>query len=389
MDLQSIRVLDLSHTLPGPYGTQLLCDMGADVIKIERPETGEPGRQLGRTQTDRRHAPVFEVMNRGKRSVTLDLKRERGLDAFLELARTADVLVEQFRPGVVDRLGVAYDDMCTVNDEIVYCSLSGFGQTGPLSERVGHDLNYAGFAGLIDMNRRDPETKPTLPGFPVADMAGGAFAALSIVGALLSRELGEGDGEYLDVSMTDALLSFSQLLAAPAMAGVEQRPGATRTTGKYPCYDVYETADGRYVTLAALEPEFWQRFCELIDRPDLVSDHKSNDETTRKRLRNDLSAVFTQRSAEEWETLLGDEDVMFGPVQTLAEAFESDHFEARGVIESDDGLLKRIGFPAITNRDLGQIESAPPALGEHTDEVLQEVGFSAAEVATLHEQDVV
>jgi len=393
MDLSAVCVVDLTQLLPGPYATQLLCDMGAEVVKIEHPDGGDPGRQfVDRPEADGtgyESSPLFDVVNRGKRGATLDLKRDRGRAALLDVAEDADVVIEQFRPGVVDRLGVGYDDVRAVNGDVVYCSVTGYGQTGPYSERAGHDLNYAGAAGLVDMTRHSTEEQPVIPGFPVADMAGGLFAALSVVGALLSRELGDGGGEHLDVGMADAVLSLSQVVAGPAAAGGDRRPGRTVLTGKYPCYDVYECADGRYVTVAALEERFWEALCAAIDRPDLAGAHMADGEATRERVRRELADVFATRPREAWLDDLADAEAMIGPVKTVTEAFEDPQFRARPVVQEVDGLLRRAAFPVRTSAGLERTEAPAPALGEHTDEVLREAGYTDEGIADLRAAGVV
>lgn len=388
MDLSAVRVLDLTQLLPGPYATQLLRDLGAEVIKVEHPD-GEPGRRFGDGETDRGTSPLFDVVNRGKRSVTIDLKSDAGREVFLELARDVDVVIEQFRPGVVDRLGIGYDAVCAENESVVYCSVSGYGQTGPYSDRVGHDLNYAGVAGLVDMTRPDPEADPVIPGFPIADMAGGFAAALSVVSALLSRELGDGGGEYLDVAMTDAVLSLSQIVSGPAMAGLEQRPGETVITGKYPCYDVYECADGEYVTLAALEPGFWEAFCTAVGREDLIDAHMADDEATRERVRAELAGLFGERTREGWLDELDDVEAMVGPVNAVEEAFDDPHVRARHVVQDVDGMIRRAGFPAQGTDAPDLTEEPAPALGEHAGDVLREAGYTEAEIADLRADGVV
>jgi alpha-methylacyl-CoA racemase len=388
MDLSAVTVLDLTQLLPGPYATQLLRDMGAEVIKIEHPD-GEPGRRFGDGEIDRGTSPLFDVVNRGKRSVTLDLKSDAGRDVFLDLTREVDVVIEQFRPGVVDRLGIGYDAVRAETESVVYCSVSGYGQTGPYSDRVGHDLNYAGVAGLVDMTRPDPEADPVIPGFPVADMAGGFAAALSVVSALLSRELGDGGGEYLDVAMTDAVLSLSQLVSGPAMAGIEQRPGETVITGKYPCYDVYECADGEYVTVAALEPGFWEGLCTAVGREDLIDDHMADDEATRERVRSELAGLFGERTRESWLDELGDLEAMVGPVNTVEEALDDPHVRARSVVQDVDGMIRRAGFPTQGTDVPTLTEEPAPAPGEHTEDVLRETGYTEAEITDLRADGVV
>jgi alpha-methylacyl-CoA racemase len=377
MRLPDVTVLDLTRLLPGPYATQLLADLGADVVKVERPGGGDPARWM----SDGAGPSVFEAVNRGKRSVALDLKSAAGREACLDLAAAADVVVEGFRPGVVDRLGVGYDAVSDHNPGVVYCSLSGFGATGPHRERAGHDLNYVAMAGLLDMTRAEEGGRPAIPGFPVADMAGGMAAALSVVSALLARELGDGTGEHLDVSLTDAVLSLSQAVAPSAFEGEDPRARATPLTGQLPCYDVYETRDGRYVTLAALEPEFFRAFCEAVDREDLVGRQYATDPAERAALREELSAVFAERTREEWEARLGDADVMVAPVRTMAEAVDGDHARERMVVEEPPG--ERIGFPARSSAGLGDHDGTVPGLGAHTEAVLREHGFDDEDLAGL------
>jgi alpha-methylacyl-CoA racemase len=386
MRLDGIRVLDLTRLLPGPYATQLLADLGADVIKVEDTGGGDYARHMP-PMTDDGIGKIFDAVNRGKRSVTIDLKTDDGQDAFYRLIDEADVDVvfESFRPGVTERLGIDYDSIRERNPSIVYCSLSGYGQTGPLSERAGHDLNYVGRAGLLDMTREDETSKPQIPGYPIADMAGGLFAAFSIVGALCSRELGDGTGEYIDVAMADVALSFSQTLFPAAAAGENPRPGETPLTGGYPWYDVYETSDGKHVTLAALEPKFWQTFCESVERDDLVSEHMNTDPATMQALREELEAIFEERTREEWLEALGDEDATVDGVYTPEEAVEMAQFHERGVIR-DEGR-PRVGFPAVL--DTPESDESIPDHGEQTDDVLRAVGYDQSTIERLHEEGVI
>jgi crotonobetainyl-CoA:carnitine CoA-transferase CaiB-like acyl-CoA transferase len=387
MRLDDVRVIDLTTLLPGPYGTQLLADLGADVVKVERVDAGDDARYTP-PLTEEGHGALFDAVNRGKRSIALDLKDERGREAIYELVSTADAFVEQFRPGVVDRLGVDYDTLREHNPDLVYCSLSGYGQSGPKSGKAAHDLNYIGLAGLLDMTRESEDEKPQMPGYPIADMAGGSFAAFSIVCALLSRELGGGGGEYVDCSLTDPVLSFSQSVAPIAFMGEDPRPGETALTGGYPWYDVYECADGRYATIAALEPRFWQGFCEAVDREDLLEYHMTDDEAELAALREELEALFASRSRDEWVEAIGDADAAVDGVYTPAEAFDHPQVEAMDIVEEQEGSLPRVGFPARGEGvPDGPLEGAP-GHGEHTAELLREAGLSAADVDALVEAEV-
>jgi alpha-methylacyl-CoA racemase len=412
MDLDGIRVLDLTQLLPGPYGSQLLADMGAEVVKVE-PPTGDSARHVRADEGWAGH--VFSAVNAGKRSIAIDLKSEAGRGVFYDLVGEADVVFEQFRPGVTERLGIDYETVTDHRADIVYCSLTGYGQEGPYRDRAGHDLNYVGVAGLLDMTRgceaeraspRDspggdraenrPTGKPTALGYPVADMSGGLMAVTGILGALLERELG-GGGTHLDVSMTDAVLSYGQVELAMADDDIDPRPGETPVTGSVPWYDVYETADGRHLTLAALEPRFFRAFCEAVDRPDLFEYHLTRDEDERAHLRGELTALFAGRPRTEWLNLFG-EDAMVGPVNTPAEALADPHLAERDSFVATDAGHRRVRLPVreVTDEDGGSNSVAPerspdrvPDLGEHTDEILADCGLEEREIARLREERAV
>lgn len=385
MQLDSVRVLDLTRLLPGPYATQLLADAGAEVIKVEDTGAGDYARTLP-PYTDAGIGAVFDAVNRGKQSVAIDLKTDAGQAALAELVSDADVLIESFRPGVSNRLGVDYETVREYNDDIVYCSLTGYGQTGPHSDRVGHDLNYIGRAGLLDLTREDESSRPQMPGYQIADLAGGLFAAFSILGGLLSREFGHG-GEYIDVAMTDVVLSFSQAIVPTVFDGENPRPGESHLTGGLPWYDIYETADGRYVTFAALEGQFFQAFCEAIDREELVGKHGTVDDATREALREELTEIFQSRTQEEWVETLAGVEASVDPVQTLAEAVGSEQVAARELVW-DEGR-PRIGFPALGSAAPTDSAGPVPGQGEHTAAVLGAHGYSDAEIEQLASDGVI
>jgi len=354
--------------------------MGMDVIKVEDTGKGDYARALG-AGSDDEVGRVFESVNRGKRSVSLDLKEEAGRAAFYDLVETADVVFEGFRPSVVDRLGIDYAELSVHADELIYCSLSGYGQNGPLADRVGHDLNYAALAGFLDLNRTDEADTPVAPGLPILDMSGGLFAAFCILGALLDRAFG-GGGEYIDVSMADVMLALGQYHAGDALRGESSRPGETRLSGAYPCIGVYPTADDRYVTLAALEPQFWAALCQALDRPDLIEYHLDPDPAVREEVRAELEAHFAEQSRDAWWAELGDVDAAFAGVHTLREAVEHPQFQAHDMVVEFDDHPPRLGFPATPSED-PDLAARVPAQGEHTRSVLGDLGYAEAAVEEL------
>lgn len=385
MRLDGVKILDLSGLLPGPYATQLLADLGAHVITVEDTERGDPGRDLlGSSDGDGR--TLFGAVNRGKQSVAIDLKSDDGREVFYALTEDADAVLEGFRPGVADRLGVDYETLRTYNEDIAYCSLSGYGQTGPYADRAGHDINYVGLSGLLDMTREDEQTRPQVPGYQIADFAGGLFAGFALLGELLSRELGHGAGS-VDVSMTDVVASFTGALAPAALGEGDPRPGDTPLTGAYPWYDVYQTGDDRYLTLGALEPKFWQQFCEAVGRADLTDVHGTHDPAERAALREELTELFASRPRDEWLDRLGDETAT-APVLTPAEAFEHPQVADR-IVRRPQSAPPRIGFPACGPDRPEAAEESIPNHGEHTDAVLRTVGFGDSEIETLRERGVV
>jgi len=369
--LDGIKIVDMTRLLPGPYATQLLADLGADVVKVEAPQ-GDAARSAPPFLDGT--GGIFSMVNRGKKSVELDLKDDDELEAFYALIEDADALVEGFRPGVTERLGVGHDDVREYNEDIVYCSLSGYGQTGEASDEVGHDLNYVAYSGLLDMTR-DEDGEPVVPGYPIGDMSGGMTAALSVVSALLGRELGEG-GEYIDASMADAVLSFSQAVVPEALEWDEGAvAGKTSLTGGFACYDVYETADGEGVTLAALEPKFWYEFCDAVGRDDLRGNHPGDDETG-----EEVAEIFESRTAEEWREEFDGRDVPFRVVRPIHEALEDESVRDR-LVRDDGENSPRVGFPARTDSGVErETDESLPEKGEHTREVLREAGLSEEEI---------
>ncbi|UHQ95194.1 CaiB/BaiF CoA transferase family protein [Haloterrigena alkaliphila] len=386
MRLDGISVLDLTRLLPGPYATQLLADSGADVVKVEDTGAGDYARHE-EPRSDRDVGALFEMVNRGKRSVSLNLKTDDGTDAFYRLVETADVVIEGFRPGVVDRLGIDYETLREHNDDLVYCSLTGYGQEGPWSDRAGHDLNYVALGGLLDMTRESPTTKPQMPGYPIGDMAGGLFTAFAVTEALLSRELGNTGGEYIDIAMTDVIASFSQSVAYQALTGdpAEPRPGQTALTGGLPWYDSYETADEQWVTVAALEPKFWRTFCETVDMEHLIDAHGDTDPSALEDVTAELEELFQTRTRDEWEEMFDGVDAAVAGVYSPAEAVDHPQITARDLVERPDNGPPRIGFPAHSSEPPETTDERVPGQGEHTADYLAAVGYTDDEIESLRE----
>jgi crotonobetainyl-CoA:carnitine CoA-transferase CaiB-like acyl-CoA transferase len=378
--LQGIRVLDLSRMLPGPYCSMMLADLGAEVIKIEEPKIGDPTRHSP-PMIDGRSAAFIQV-NRNKKSVALDLKQPEGRDIFLKLASTADCVLEQFRPGVVDRLGVDYSTVAEVNPRIVYCSLTGFGQNGPHRERSGHDLNYLALSGVLGLTT-DEHGKPVIPGVQVADLAGGMIAAFAMLGALLARER-TGRGQYIDVSMFDVMLSMLPVPAAHHFAGKTIEVGGKYAlSGAYPFYNVYETSDGKFMTLGALEPKFWANFCRRVGSEDLIS-RQFDSGVERESLFDEVRAIFKSRTRDEWIEMMRDADCCCEPVLSMSEAFEHAQTRAREMIQEPvSAKSKALGFSYKMSDTPPHCVTQAPALGEHTDELLREIGFDDSQLSKL------
>lgn len=382
--LEGTRVLDLSRMLPGPYCSMMLADLGAEVIKIEE-LTGDPTRKSP-PLIDGQSVP-FNQVNRNKKSIALDLKQRDGTEIFLKLASTADCVLEQFRPGVVDRLGVNYDVVAALNPRIVYCSLTGFGQAGPHRERSGHDLNYLALSGVLGLTI-DDRGKPVIPGVQVADLAGGMIAAFAILAALLAREK-TGRGQYVDVSMFDVMLAMLPIPAAHQFGGHTLAVGSRYVlSGAYPFYNVYQTKDGKYMTLGALEPKFWKNFCQKVGREDLIS--RQYDSEQREELFESVRDIFQSRTQAEWVRFMEDADCCCEPVLSMSEAFGHAQTRAREMVrEPDESRFGRLAAAYKMSDTTPSYYAQAPSLGAHTDELLVELGISGEERARLRASGVV
>ncbi|MEW6442296.1 MAG: CaiB/BaiF CoA-transferase family protein [bacterium] len=388
--LEGIRIVDLTRLLPGPLCTMYLADMGAEVIKIEDTTSGDYTRWD--PPKVKENSAFFLLMNRNKKSMRLNLKAPEGREVFCRLVRGADVIVEQFRPGVVEKLGIDYASMKAIRPGIVYCSLTGYGQDGPYRDRAAHDINYIGYAGLLGQTARRGGV-PVVPGLQVADEAGGSLmAAMGILAALIGRQR-SGRGRYVDVGMLDGVLSL-MIIGLGHLFGYGQSPGRGDglLTGGAPCYDVYETKDGRFMALGALEPKFWKEFCTAVGRPELVRDQFPGGQR-REEVRREVEAIFRERTRDEWSAFFARVDACCTPVLDLGETVEDAHVRARGMVfEMDhpvEGRIRQLGFPIKFSDSAFEVRRPPPMWGEHTEEVLKELSYTNDEIKRLREKGVI
>jgi len=362
--LAGFRVLDVSQFLPGPYATQMLSDMGADVIKVEAPG-GDPLRSLNPVTNERGEGPFHAIVNAGKRVVRIDLKSDDGIKTFEYLIRQTDVLVESYRPGVLDRLGFGNDNLRKLNPKMVHCALSGYGQTGPLRLRSGHDINYVAMSGGLHMT--GPKDRPQAAFPPIADYAGAMQTVIAIQGALLGR-VSSGQGVYLDVAMADTMVSWqtfgliqqglseqtanvtaeqhSNVLSEHALGGAPER-GVDLLNGGAACYQVYQTRDGKFISLGAIEQRFWENFCTAVNHPEWIE--RQLDPLPQKELIAELEKMFLENSRNAWDGALETVDCCYHPVLEYAELGDWPQIKDRQLIDRDPDTDTFLGvrFPVM------------------------------------------
>lgn len=388
--LSDIRVLDVTQVISGSFASMMLADMGADVVKIERPETGDFGRSNPPFVDDR--SAYFMSMNRNKKSVALDFSSQDGQQAFLRLAEKADVIIENLKPGTLSKFGLDYEAVRERNEGIIYCSVSGFGQTGPYADLPALDIIVQAFSGNMSMTGPE-DGQPYRSGIPIGDVAGSMYASQSVLAALHERDR-SGKGQYIDVSMAEGLISWLTVRAGYTFATDESYPRTGNQMDEVVPYGLYETADS-YVAVAAVQGHHWDRLCSAIERPELATDERFADMASRREHRDAVDEVlleaFAKETTEEWfERLAG--DVPVAPVNDTKSVFEDEHIKQRDLVEErtvDGREHPFITLPVKFSDATTDVYRDPPTVGEHTRDELQAVGYDEATLSELADDDVI
>jgi len=387
--LKGITVLDLSSMLPGPFCSMILGDFGADVLKIERP-------LIEGSEEERPWKPVKNVIfmtDRNKRSITLNLKSQKGMEIFLKLAKDADVILEGFRPGVMERLGISYEVIKEINPKIIFCSISSYGQDGPYRDRVGHDINCLGVSGVLEVTGKANDS-PTIPGILVGDIgAGGMVATIAILLAIIWREK-TGKGQYIDVSMLDGLISFMLPVFANFLLEGDKSPrGECLPTGGFAAYNIFKTFDEKYVTMGNSEPQHWRNFCRKIGREDFIEYQYAKEDKNREIL-SFISEMFTKRTRDEWIKETEGEDICISPLNAVDEVFSDPQVVHRGLLQEVHDSMNRdkirvLRVPMKMSETPGEIKTPAPKIGQHTEEVLIGLGYTKEDIIGFRRNRIV
>ena len=385
-----IQVLDLSRLLPGPFCSMLLADFGADVIKVEDPNGGDYIRWwpplLGK------NSGYHVVLNRNKRSLTLNLKTQEGKDILKLLAADADVILEGFRPGVMDRLGLGYQALQAVNPRLIYCAITGYGATGPRAHLAGHDINYLALNGILSYSGK--QANPTLSGVQIADLGGGAlYAAFAIAAALFARER-SGQGQFIDLAMADGALTWNCLRWGKYLAdAVVPTQGDDFLNHGFACYNLYQTSDGRAMSLGALEPQFWKLFCQTAGHPEWNQPSYFEPGAHQSELQRQIAEMFRSKSLAEWTQVFDQVDCCCEPVLDLDEVMRDEQMRQRGMVvdllHERWGTYRQLGIAPKFSATPGTLRSHAPELGEHTAEILASLGISASAQQQLKASGVI
>jgi len=374
--LEGIRVLDLTRLLPGPYCSLLLADFGADVIKIEDPKFGDYSR-WGEPKMGEFSA-MFHSLNRNKRSMSLDLKQEESKKIFIDLVKTADVLIESFRPGVMDRLGLGYEELKKHNPKLIYCAITGYGQTGPYRDMPGHDINFLSYSGLLELQGTQNQ-KPVSSSVQIGDIGGGSLmAAIGILVAIIDAKK-SGEGQFIDISMLDGAVSWMQtILPVYLTNGDLPRRGELVLNGGKACYEIYETKDHRYLSVGALEYKFWKNFCHVIGKDELTPQLDAPGDQ-QLLLKQEIQAAIATKTLNEWVHLFDGVDACVSPVLTVEEMVQNPQIQQRRMIEEvydkEYGINRQVGNPIKLSRTYAKTTRRAPGLGEHNEEILRELGY--------------
>jgi len=391
LPLEGIRVLDLSMYLPGPLCSQFLADFGAEVIKVEQPKGGEPGRFVQPMVGG--ESARFYTVNRNKKSISINLKTEEGKDIFRQLVAKADVVLEQFRPGVMDKMGLGYDELKKINKGLIHCAITGYGYSGPWKYAAGHDLNYLSTAGVTGLTGTY-KGMPAMSGVQIADIGGGAeFAISAILLALISREK-TGKGQFCDVAMLDGAISMlSYTLGEWFGWGRLPEKGNEVLTGGYACYNIYEARDHKFVSLGAIEDKFWAGFCNKIGKPEYIKIQW--DKEKQADCITEIRSIMAQKTQQEWVEFFADSDICFTPILTLEEMSEHPQVKDRNMVlklENFKDLGKDLvltGVPVKLSETPGVAEPVFPALGEHNEEILKGIGYTEKEIKELKNKGII
>ncbi|PFH87758.1 CaiB/BaiF CoA-transferase family protein [Bacillus sp. AFS088145] len=388
--LESIRILDLTRLLPGPFSTMLLADYGAEVIKIEDTDLGDYARVINpKIGGD---SAIFHSINRNKKSICIDLKTEKGKEIFLQLVEKADVVVESFRPGVMDRLGIGYSVLKKINPRLIYCAVTGYGQTGPYSKKPGHDLNFISYAGVLEYFGVS-DRKPIVPSVQIADIGGGALmSTIGILIAIYERER-SGVGQFIDVSMMDGVLSWLQVLLPAFLVTKEhQVRGQHDLFGRKANYEVYETKDGLYLSVGATELKFWEVFCTKVGREDFFQKINAPTEV-QDFMKVEIQSIIIQKTRKEWIEIFDGVETCVSPVNRLEDLEEDPHVIERNMIQiykdAEVGEVKLISPPIKLSKTPGSIRKLAPKSGEHTKELLLEIGYSEEQIDELASKHII